>query len=624
MDFNLLLRARPFVAQHLAKDFAAFCRAAWPHLHPGSKLSWTAGHDLVCEHLMRVYRGDCKRLIINTPPRFSKSTIANICFPVWCWLKDPRLSFLCCSYEIDLALNMNFDRRRLMESKWFKDLFADCFQLSTDRAQAGDFGNMQGGQMQAASVNSKAQGRGGDFVVVDDALSADFAYSESFRNETNAWFTNQLPQRLNNPSESAIIVIMQRLHQNDPTGFLLSQEDSEWELLKLPLIAEEDEKITFPISRRVWKRPKGSCLDPKRWSPRTVRERQRDRLTFASQFQQSPMAAEGNLIRTDDILFFAGRDPKTGMMDPGLPESFERKIISVDCSFKDKAGADYVAIIVIGVVGSRRYVLHVTNGRLDLNGTENEIRALRSLFSPVSAVLVEDAANGPSVINHLKDEISGLIAVRPEGGKMARVVATAPEFQSQNWIIERNGPWTHKVIEQLTMFPNAKNDDITDAITQAAIWLQSNTHEYGVLDAFKTGKLQAWLDGVLHREKLPKQAPSPVPTARPQASSRPEEQVWPFCPKCKNVRLVQVGSTPPNDMWCNTCQRGFDRSLNRISEPTPGDVCSNGPYRNAPHDFSQIIANGRKCQHCNEQRSDGPQQAVQMSRQQYDDWKKRR
>ncbi len=194
------------------------------------------------------------------------------------------------------------------------------------------------------------------------------------------------------------------------------------------------------------------------------------------------MSVEGNLIRTDDILFFGGRDPQTGLADPGLPESFDRKIISVDCAFKDLRTSDYVAVIVVSVAGSRRYLLHVTNAHLDLTGTENEIRNAHAAFGPISAVLVEDKANGSSVIAHLKEEIARLIAIDPQGGKMARVVAAAPEFQARNWIIERNGPWTHKVIEQLTVFPNARHDDITDAIIQTAIWLQANTHQYGLLD----------------------------------------------------------------------------------------------------------------------------------------------
>jgi hypothetical protein len=89
MDFSLLVRAKPYVAQHLKKDLAAFCRAAWPHLHAGSKLSWTQAHDLICEHLVAVYRGAARRLIINCPPRFAKSTIVNVCFPIWVWLQDP-------------------------------------------------------------------------------------------------------------------------------------------------------------------------------------------------------------------------------------------------------------------------------------------------------------------------------------------------------------------------------------------------------------------------------------------------------------------------------------------------------------------------------------------------------
>ncbi len=487
MDFNSIIRAKPYVAEHLKKDFAAFCRAAWPILHPGTKLSWTTGHEAICDYLVAVSEKKLTRLIINCPPRYAKSSIVTILFPIWIWLQDPTRCFLGCSYEIDLATNHNLDRRRVMESKWFRDLFGNLFQLSSDRSQAQEFSTTAGGMMQAALTASKAQGRGGDLICVDDPISGDFVYSDSFRNEVNAWFERQLPQRLNNPSESAIVVVMQRLHQNDPTGFLTSQEESEWTLLKLPLIAEEEQSIVFPHSLRVWKRKKGDCLDPKRWSPRTVRERQRNRLVWASQFQQEPMAAEGNLIRTDDILFFGGRDPQTGVMDPGLPENFDRKIISVDCAFKDLRTSDYVAVIVVGVKGSRRYLLHVTNAHLDLTGTENEIRNCHAAYGPISATLVEDKANGSSVIAHLKEEIPGLIAIDPQGGKMARVVAASPEFQVHNWIIERNGPWAHKVVEQLTMFPNAKNDDITDAITQATIWLQSNSHTYGLLE---------WLKGI--------------------------------------------------------------------------------------------------------------------------------
>ncbi len=181
MDFSKLVGARPLVAAQLKRDFGAFVRAAWPHLHRGSKLSWTPAHDLICEFLVCVHRGDITRLIVNCPPRFAKSSIVTILFPIWVWLQDPTKDFLCASYEIDLSTNHNLDRRSLMTTKWFKDLFGDCFQIAAERAQAGEFSNDHGGTMMAASVNSRAQGRGGHIVIVDDPLSADQAYSESAR-----------------------------------------------------------------------------------------------------------------------------------------------------------------------------------------------------------------------------------------------------------------------------------------------------------------------------------------------------------------------------------------------------------------------------------------------------------
>jgi predicted phage terminase large subunit-like protein len=337
-------------------------------------------------------------------------------------------------------------------------------------------------------------------------------------------------------------------------------------LLKLPLLAEQDETITFPVSGRIWKRKRGDCLDPKRWSAKVVKRRQQNRLVWAGQFQQSPVSVEGNLIRTDDILFFGGRDPQTGAIDPGLPESFDRKIISVDCSFKDLRTSDYVAVIVVGVLGSRRYLLHVTNAHLDLTGTENEIRNAHATFGPISAVLVEDKANGPAVISHLKDHISGMIAVNPEGGKVARVVAASPEFQANNWIIERNGPWAHKVVEQLTMFPNAKNDDIVDAITQAAIWLQANTGGLGLLDVLK--------DFFTGKRKMPRSAEEILQGVAIKPVTVDNFQIWlkthqaPACPLCKST------ATTYNErqlLRCNQCS-----AIDGVPPPAPvGSCCGN-------------------------------------------------
>jgi predicted phage terminase large subunit-like protein len=598
MDIRDLIRAKPLVAAHLRSDFSAFCRACWPHLHAGSKLSWTPAHDLICEYLVAVWQGQFRRLIINCPPRFAKSTIVTILWPIWLWLQSPTLAFLCCSYEIDLATNHNLDRRKLMDSKWFRDMFGNFFQLASDRSQAGEFQNTAGGLMQAASVNSKAQGRGGDFVIVDDPLSADAAFSETFRNETNSWFIHQLPQRLNNPSESRIVVVAQRLHQNDPCGFLLGQEESEWTLLKLALVAEEDEVWRFPVSGRIWKRKKGECLDSKRWSPRVVKERQRNRLIWSGQFQQEPMTAEGNLVHTDEIMYYGGKDPVTGILDGSLPERFDRTIISVDCSFKATSGADYVAVIVVGVVSARRYLLHVTNARLDLTGCENEIRNARALFAPISATLIESTANGAAIISRLTEQIPGIVAIDPEGGKMSRMQAAAPEFMARNWFVERNGPWTHKVVEQLTMFPVAKNDDISDAISQASIWLQSNTFELGLADYLKdlfTGKrkMPASAEEIRHGRGTVQARAAGGP---PAELAKPEK-----CPACgagSNL-LIRGAGAGPGEWFCNGCHVVLDAAGTVISPTPPSEACAFSAT--GVHDWKTLSVDEIRCSACSEQ-----------------------
>ena len=164
-------------------------------------------------------------------------------------------------------------------------------------------------------------------------------------------------------------------------------------------------------------------------------------------------------------------DPRTGQPDEPLPRSFDRKIISVDCSFKDSPTSDFVAICVIGIRGRKRFLLNVVNAHLDAAGTEAAIRRQREVYSPINAVLVEDKANGPAVIQRLKINVPGIIAINPEGGKKARMQAVASEWQAGDWYVDRNAAWTEPFVEQITMFPNAAHDDMADAMSQSASWL---------------------------------------------------------------------------------------------------------------------------------------------------------
>jgi hypothetical protein len=190
---------------------------------------------------------------------------------VWVWITEPDHNFLTASYSLDLSTEHSVMRRNLLQSPWFQRLWGDRFQLAGDRNQVGQFMNDKRGQMIATSVGATAIGRGCDTAILDDPVSADQSLSDAARTTANNWIDATLRSRLTDPATGAIIVVMQRLHELDPTGFLLEQEPGVWTHVRIPLAAEEDETWTFPISGRVVQRKAGEILMPERFPLATVR-----------------------------------------------------------------------------------------------------------------------------------------------------------------------------------------------------------------------------------------------------------------------------------------------------------------------------------------------------------------
>ncbi len=176
------------------------------------------------------------------------------------------------------------------------------------------------------------------------------------------------------------------------------------------------------------------------------------------------------MIKRSEVRFYGGLDPVTGLADEKLPMNFDFIMLSVDCAFKSLPSSDFAAIVVIGIKGRKRFVLHVVNEHLDAAAIEETIRRLRLKYQAWT-VLVEDKANGPAVIQRLKLNVPGVIEINPQGGKIARMYAAAAEWQAGDWYLDRRAAWTELFIEQITTFPNAKHDDMCDAMSQAAIWL---------------------------------------------------------------------------------------------------------------------------------------------------------
>jgi predicted phage terminase large subunit-like protein len=299
----------------------------------------------------------------------------------------------------------------------------------------------------------------------------------------------------------------------------------------------------FPISGRVVIRKAGECLDSRRWPAKEIAKRQKNRLVWAGQFQQEPAPVEGNLIRVDDVRYHSGRDPATGQPDASLPTSFDSKLITVDCTFKDLRTSDRVAILVVGTKGPKRFVLNIVNEHLDLDGTERAILSQHALFGPISAVLIEDAALGAAAAAHLKERVSGVILRSAAGGKMSRTMASAPSWQAGNWYLDRTAHWTNEFVNQITIFPNYRADDLLDASTQCEVWLQESNYTYGVVEMgmrelrAAAEKTTAWFQ----RLRAPKQAPADAVAPLPH------------CPKCGSADCERYGSEPGARIHCHRC-----------------------------------------------------------------------
>jgi len=268
-------------------DFRAFVHKVFATLTPGQTYVRNWHVEAIAWRLERVRRGEVRRLIINMPPRSLKSIAASVAFPAFVLGRDPSRRIICVSYSADLAKKHSNDFRAVLESPWYRSAFPN--------ARIGPFKNTETeieltarGFRLATSVGGTLTGRGGDIIVIDDPLKPDDALSEAKRSAANQWFTNTLLTRLDDKRTGAIVVVMQRVHIDDLTGFLLGQSD-EWDVFSLPAVAYSDEVI--PLSaERAYRRKAGEALSPER-EPLHVLDALKLQIgsdAFSAQYQQSP------------------------------------------------------------------------------------------------------------------------------------------------------------------------------------------------------------------------------------------------------------------------------------------------------------------------------------------------
>jgi hypothetical protein len=242
MDLAMVSEERKFQAL-LRSDFRAFVHKAFTTLCPGQNYVSTWHVEAIAWQLERARRGEIRRLIINMPPRSLKSIMASVAFPAFVLGHDPSRRIICVSYSGDLSRKHSNDFRALLESSWYRRTFPNA-RIGPYKNSETEIELTERGFRLATSVGGTLTGRGGDIIIIDDPLKPDDALSETKRSAANQWFANTLLSRLDDRRTGAIAIVMQRVHMDDRTGFLLSQS-SEWELLSFPAIAEFEETIAL-------------------------------------------------------------------------------------------------------------------------------------------------------------------------------------------------------------------------------------------------------------------------------------------------------------------------------------------------------------------------------------------
>jgi predicted phage terminase large subunit-like protein len=332
-------------------------------------------------------------------------------------------------------------------------------------------------------------------VVVDDPHSVDQAQSDAERRGAVEWFSGTMCTRLNDFNTGHKVVIQQRLHEQDVTGDLLIKGD--FELLCLPAEFEPERRCTTSIG---WTDPRsepGELL----W-PEKITKAQLEALKvslgsyrYAGQYQQRPSPAEGGIFKRVWFRFWRPAHMDLPPVKVRLPEGsivavpavpipaeFESMTQSWDMAFKGNNGSDYVVGQAWGAKGADRFLLDQVRARLDMPGTKEAVRSFSMKWPRATVKLIEDKANGPAVIQELAHEIEGLIAVTPEGGKIARAHAVSPMVESGNVYLPHpaTAPWVEDFLEKATAFPNGRYDDQVDAMTQALNRLRQNQGMYHV------------------------------------------------------------------------------------------------------------------------------------------------
>ena len=511
-------------------SLAQFVKDSWHVLEPTTQLEWNWHLDAVCLHIEYVlkdwlkkkadpsYKQKIQNLLINIPPGSGKSRIVSVCAPAWFWLIEPSWRAIFLSANPRVALRDAVWCRDIIESKWYRETFQPTWSLRGDNNAKGSFWNTASGFRNAFGITSKITGDRGDALFVDDPHDADEVESDVKRLSVIERWDSAIQNRVNDLRSSVRIGIMQRVHETDWAGHVMSK--GTWNRL---LIRQEFEKGLEPTALG-WEDPRevpGELMFPVRF-PKEVLEGQKLEMgarKYAAQHQQNPTPAGGNMFKIRNWRIVT------------KPIECRRFVLSLDASFKGGSANDNVAISTVGQtdvirtiqtigesgsqVEAKQYRYYVRNLWADKAGitkTQQQLSKVASENPDAYIKLIEDKANGPAIIQQMSSVLSGITEYSPgRTSKEERAAAIEPIHERGDICIPGNAEvvayletrelesmtigewwdlhppehesnaehapvpaWVKDLINECASFPNGENDDRVDSLDQAINWMEAN------------------------------------------------------------------------------------------------------------------------------------------------------
>ena len=438
-------------------SFFEFVKWAAKQLEPQTDFKWGFYHEYICdilqEETIRIKNKEPKKknIIINVPFRSSKSLIVSVFYPIWSWIVNPQMEFINLSYSADLSTDHSNKVIALLSHPKFRELYDDWDFVETHKSKT-DFKLKRGGTRMSGGFTGSILGHGGDVIIMDDPNSPKQLSNVERHNTIKAW-VDTISTRLNNPDTGIFILIQQRLHQEDLTGYLLNNEPDNWEHVVFP--AELTDKVR-PIHLAA--KYVDNLLQPERFSKKVLDNFRKvlGSVGYSNQLLQEATTAEGNIIKRNWIII----KPIETILDLKL-----RWEMIVDTAQTEKKKNDPSGILIFAKHNNSIIVRKIIEKRFQFPDLVDYLVKIYEEYR-IKRIWVEPKSSGLDVINYLKRKtnvhISNLPA--PTDDKLTRLNAASPFIEDGKLILIEDAS-NSIIIEQLTGFPQVIHDEAVDLVS---------------------------------------------------------------------------------------------------------------------------------------------------------------